>query len=78
MPQMGSVMPKRFIDSGMDADTVKAIVDAFDFARRELGLAATNDAVTDFLALKIVEFARKGERDPNRLRDLTLRALQDI
>jgi hypothetical protein len=71
-------MPKRFIDSSMDADTVKAIMAAFDLARRELGPAATNDAVTNFLALKIVEFARGGERDPSRLRDLTLRALQDI
>ena len=69
-------MPARFIDSSVDTETVKAIMTAFDWARRDLGLVAQNDAVTDFLARKVVEFAKQGERDPTRLCDLTLAAIR--
>jgi hypothetical protein len=69
-------MPARFIDSGMDKETVQAIMIAFDLARKELGLTAQTDAVTDYLAQKIVTFAKGGERNAGRLRDLALKAIR--
>src|SRR6185312_2570356 len=41
-----------------------------------LGLTDRTDPVTKIVALKLIEFARQGERDPQRLSDLTLQAIQ--
>jgi hypothetical protein len=49
---------------------------AFDKACDALGLARTHDGVTESLARMIVEHARTGERDPDKLCALTLRALR--
>jgi hypothetical protein len=48
---------------------------AFDKACDALGLARTHDAVTERLAKMIVEQARTGERDPDKICEMTLRAL---
>jgi hypothetical protein len=67
-------MPERFAD-GFDPATVKAMMAAFDQACERLGLAPTNDALTERLAKAIVEAARNGERDPDKLRATALRSL---
>ena len=67
-------VPERF-SQGFDPDAVKAMAIAFEKACEVLGLAVTHDAVTERLAKIIVEQARTGERDPDKLCALTLRAL---
>lgn len=50
------------------------IVAAFDEALRALRLIDRADLATDMVANKIIEFAKQGERDRARLRDLTVEA----
>jgi len=68
-------MPKRFAEA-FDPQAVKAMMAAFDRACDALGLERTHDAVTETLAKTIVEQARAGERDPDKLCAMTLAALK--
>jgi len=67
-------MPERFAE-GFDPDAVKAMMAAFDQACDRLGLERTHDALTERLAKAIVEAARTGEREPDKLRAMALRSL---
>ena len=67
-------MPKRFAD-GFDPGAVQAMMTAFDRACSVLGLVDRNDAITEKLAKIVVEQARSGERDPDKLCALALHAL---
>ena len=49
-------------------DEVKALLTAFDAALRELGLARSDPAALS-VAKRIMALARRGERDPTRLRE---------
>ncbi|HUL07024.1 MAG TPA: hypothetical protein VLV76_11870 [Candidatus Acidoferrum sp.] len=67
-------MPQRFA-IGFDPETVNAMMAAFDKACDALRLAKTHDGATEFLAKAVVEQAKTGERDPDKLCAMTLRAL---
>lgn len=67
-------MPERF-SGGFAPDDIAAMNAAFDKACEALGLLNNHDAVTQRLAQVVVEQARGGERDPDRLCALALRAL---
>jgi hypothetical protein len=69
-------MPKRFAEVSFDAGAVQVMMDAFDKACAVLGLVDREDSITENLAKMIVEQARTGERDPDRLCALTLEALK--
>ena len=59
-----------------DPETVIAMARAFDEAWRELSLRRRADPeMTKSIAGKIIELARGGERDAERLYALTVRAL---
>jgi hypothetical protein len=64
-------MPQRFAE-GFDPDAVKAMMAAFDQACDRLGLERT---LTERLAKAILEAARTGEREPDKLRAMALRSL---
>jgi hypothetical protein len=49
---------------------------AFEEAMRTLKLADRQDQLTMTVAKLILEFAKEGERDPNRLRDLVVKTLR--
>ncbi len=51
------------------------MAEAFDAACRELDDAGQPAVVHEVLARRIIDAARKGERDPTRLRDVALAAL---
>src|SRR5262245_34411704 len=70
-----AVVPKRFGDT-FDPAAVEAMMVAFDKVCDALGLARTEDSVTESLAKMIVQQARTGERDPDRLYALTMAALK--
>jgi len=69
-------MPRRFADRSFDPEAIKAMMDAFHKARVVLGLVDREDSITDNLAKMIVEQARSGERNPDRLCAMTLDALK--
>jgi hypothetical protein len=62
-------------DASFTPEQVMALNDAFNSALAELNLTDRQDPLAEIAAKKIIEIARGGERDPERLREL---ALNDI
>jgi len=56
-----------FEEVTFDTETTLVIGAAYDKACRELGLSAATDSIRTRIADKIMEIARRGERDPKRL-----------
>jgi hypothetical protein len=56
-------------------DEVANLVKAFENALAALGLARREDPATLLVATTIIEAAKKGERDPQRLRDVAVKTL---
>jgi hypothetical protein len=50
-------------------------VGAFESTLADLGLTNREDRVTLIVAQKIIQLAKDGERDPDRLRDEAIRSL---
>lgn len=71
---MASVLP--FIepyDGSFDPDLTRAMGEAFDAAREQVGDAG--QSAYEAIAEQIIAAARRGERDPVRLRDAGLAGL---
>jgi hypothetical protein len=71
-------MPIRaFLDhSGAFApDDVARLVAVFEDCLKELRLTNRDDPATALVAKAIIEAAKQGERDPNRLREIVLKKL---
>ena len=58
-----------------DADMIAIIATAFDAACRDLGLTDRRDPITETLAMKVIEAAQTGERDPDAIRQHAIRNL---
>jgi hypothetical protein len=59
-----------------DSDVTHAMSTAFAEVCDALGVAETNKAAREKIALPIIDIARRGERGPDRLRDRVLRAVR--
>lgn len=70
-------MPQRFAD-GFDPAAVEAMMAAFDKVCAALNISPTHDALTEQVAKKIVDQARTGERDPDKLCYMTLRGFAGL
>jgi hypothetical protein len=73
-------MPIRLLlehDHSFDPDEVALLVGAFEGALADLGLTDREDRVTLIVAQKIIELAKDGERDPDRLRVEAIRSLSE-
>ena len=57
-------------------ETAAALGRVFEDVLKELGLVNRQDSVTELIADKLIELANAGERDPARLKQLTLEALR--
>jgi hypothetical protein len=72
---------KRFTQRNIPAEpafppeVIDAMSSAFDEVCERLAIPETADAPREMVAFRIVELARKGERDPERLRDEALRTI---
>jgi hypothetical protein len=55
---------------------VKILVAAYENTLRALKLTDRKDPRAIAVAKLIIEFAKEGERDPDRLRDLVLKSLR--
>jgi hypothetical protein len=62
--------------SDFDAADVKILTSAFEDSLRELHLPPT-DPIAVIVAKNVIRFARTGERDPTRLRELATEFLRD-
>jgi hypothetical protein len=72
-------MPIRLLlehDHAFTPEDVKALVEAFEETLRALNLVDREDRLTMTVAKLIIQFAKEGESDPNRLRDLVVKTLQ--
>jgi hypothetical protein len=73
-------MPIRLLlehDHSFDPDEVVLLVGAFESTLADLGLTNREDRVTMIVAQKIVQLAKDGERDPDRLRDEAIKSLSE-
>jgi hypothetical protein len=70
---VASILP--FIRADFDDETIRLMGEAFDAARASLDGQDEPELFYEIIAARIVEAAKKGERDPIRLRDIGLAAL---
>jgi hypothetical protein len=67
----------RLLDNAaFDPSAVTALRNAYEGVCAALQLADRSDPLTEVVAKRIIEHARRGERDPVRLRDTVLEELQ--
>lgn len=69
-------MPINYSGNGYLAADASVLVVAFEGVLRELGLDDRSDPAVWLVAGFIITFAKAGEGDPVRLRDLTLEAFR--
>jgi hypothetical protein len=58
-------------------DEIKVLTTAYEEVLRKLRLENRADPATEMIAKKIIELARRGERDPVRLREHAIRSLSE-
>jgi hypothetical protein len=55
---------------------IHVLIAAFQDSLRELRLVDSSDPAVTMVARRIIDFARRGERDPTRLREAVLNSLR--
>jgi hypothetical protein len=63
-------------ESGYLAMEATVLVEAFEDTVKALGIDRNNELARLVVAKHIISFAKAGERDPVRLRDLAVKAIQ--
>jgi hypothetical protein len=74
-------VPLRLIlqnDHAFGPDEIAILISAFEGALTKLGLVDRTDAATEIVAHRIIQLAKRGERDPDRLCEQALSALAAI
>jgi hypothetical protein len=64
-------------DDAHTYESIKPLITAVETVCRSLNVKSKDDPLAEGIALMVVEAAKMGERDPDRLRDLVLRALRN-
>jgi hypothetical protein len=72
---VASILPFIRLRSDFDDEATRIMGEAFDSACGEIPDTETLTITHEVIAKRIIEAARKGERDPVRLRDIALSAL---
>jgi hypothetical protein len=62
-------------EATFDPQAIEAMTAAFEAVCESLHLANRSDPLTEIVARQVIEVAGTGERDPVRIRDLVLLAL---
>ena len=66
----------RLIASGsFDPNEIEAMTAAYETALVEIGLVDRDDPLTELIANSILTVAARGERDPEKIKERALRAL---
>ena len=63
-------------NSAFEPEHVEAMSTAFEDICRELGLAQRDNPLRELVARQVIEFARRGERDPTKLRSQVMAAIR--
>ena len=67
----------RLFEAGaFEPEMIATMGDVFEDVLRTLGLVDREDPLTAMVARKVIELAQTGERDPLRLKQLTLEAFE--
>ena len=72
---MASILPFIRARADFDDEMTRRMGEAFDAARTSLDGQEEPELFYEIIAARIIEAAKKGERDPTRLRDIGLAAL---
>jgi hypothetical protein len=72
---MAPILPFIHLRADFDDETTRLMGEAFDAARASLDGQDEPELFYEIIAARIVEAAKRGERDPIRLRDYGLAAL---
>jgi len=65
-----------FKPGAFEPEMIAIMGDVFEDVLRTLGLVDREDPLTIMIARKVIELAQHGERDPDRLKRLTLEAFE--
>ena len=71
---MASILPY-LRNAAFDPDAIEAMSRAYDHARKELHDKGQPEVVREIIATRIIAFASKGERDPQKLATAALQVL---
>jgi hypothetical protein len=63
-------------DGTFDPDTIEIICVAYEGSCKAFGIADRTDPLARLVAKKIIALTKRGERDPDRICDETLKALR--
>mgnify|MGYP001466791985 CR=1 FL=1 len=72
---VASILPFLRPISDFDDEATRIMGEAFDAACKEIREGEPRNIIHEAIAKRIIDAARKGERDPVRLRDIALAAL---
>jgi hypothetical protein len=72
-PERAMPANQRFLEPAFEPEATQAMSVAFEDVCRALNLPDAAERERAAVAVRIVELARRGERDPHRLRDRVLR-----
>jgi hypothetical protein len=72
-PERDTLANHRFLEPAFEPEATQAMSAAFEDVCRALNLPDAAERERAAVAVRIVELARRGERDPHRLRDRVLR-----
>ena len=59
-------------EAAFDPDSIKAMTMAYDSVRDVLRLSNVDDPLTEIIAKHVIDLAKMGQLDPDRIRDLVL------
>jgi hypothetical protein len=65
-------------EAAFEPKAIEAMTAAFEAVCKSLQLAKRDDPISQIVARKIVDIARTGERDPQRMHDLVLLELKEL
>ncbi len=65
-----------FKNKAFEPEAITMMTSAYADVCQALGVSDTDHLQTDVVAKKVIEFAQRGERNPERLRDCVLEALR--
>jgi len=66
-----------FKNKAFEPETITIMTRAYADVCRTLGLSDNDEPQNNAVAKKVIEFVQRGERDPVRLRESVLQALQN-
>jgi len=61
-----------------EPEDVRLMTQVYEDVLQAFQLIERTDPVTELIAKTVIEMVQTGERDPARLKDLTIKAIEDI